>query len=86
MRSPLRSSRLPLRGLRVTLRALDDGAGPALYVGGDFSHAGFVPANGIARRRCEPTCYADCNTSTGPGALDIFDFLCFQDAFVAGCP
>ena len=28
-------------------------------------------------------CYADCD---GSGTLDIFDFLCFQDAFVAGCP
>jgi hypothetical protein len=28
-------------------------------------------------------CYADCN---GDGMLDVFDFLCFQDAFVMGCP
>lgn len=28
------------------------------------------------------TCYADCDQSTGPGSLDIFDFLCFQNAFV----
>jgi len=27
--------------------------------------------------------YADCN---GDGVLDIFDFLCFQDAFAIGCP
>ena len=27
-------------------------------------------------------CYADCDQS---GALDIFDFLCFQNGFVAGC-
>ncbi len=32
------------------------------------------------------TCYADCDQSTGPGVLDVFDFLCFQNAFVAGCP
>ena len=31
-------------------------------------------------------CYPDCDTSTGVGVLDIFDFLCFQNAFVAGCP
>ena len=30
-------------------------------------------------------CYADCDQSTGAGNLDIFDFLCFQNAFVAGC-
>jgi len=29
-----------------------------------------------------PACYADCDTSTGQGTLDIFDFLCFQSAFV----
>jgi hypothetical protein len=29
-------------------------------------------------------CYADCDTSTGVGTLDIFDFLCFQNSFVAG--
>ena len=28
------------------------------------------------------TCYADCDQSTGVGILDIFDFLCFQNAFV----
>jgi len=27
--------------------------------------------------------YADCD---GNGTLDIFDFLCFQNAFVGGCP
>ena len=29
-------------------------------------------------------CYADCDQSTGLGTLDIFDFLCFQNRFVAG--
>ena len=29
-------------------------------------------------------CYADCDISTGIGTLDIFDFLCFQNAFVSG--
>ncbi len=28
-------------------------------------------------------CYADCDRSTGAGVLDIFDFLCFQNAFVS---
>jgi hypothetical protein len=26
-------------------------------------------------------CYPDCDTATGVGVLDIFDFLCFQNAF-----
>jgi V8-like Glu-specific endopeptidase len=29
-------------------------------------------------------CYADCDQSTGVGVLDVFDFLCFQNSFVAG--
>jgi len=29
-------------------------------------------------------CYADLDTSTGAGTLDIFDFLAFQNAFVLG--
>ncbi|MCH7791586.1 MAG: hypothetical protein IID31_04810 [Planctomycetes bacterium] len=33
-----------------------------------------------------PVCYADCDTSTGVGELDIFDFLCFQHLFVLNDP
>ncbi len=33
-----------------------------------------------------PPCYADCDTSTGVGVLDIFDFLCFGNRFSAGDP
>jgi glucose/arabinose dehydrogenase len=33
-----------------------------------------------------PPCYPDCDTSSGQNVLDIFDFLCFQDAFVSGDP
>lgn len=36
--------------------------------------------------RCPPACDADCDASSGPGTLDIFDFVCFQDLFVAGQP
>jgi len=67
------------------MTTFDDGSGPALYVGGHFTHAGGfggVPADNIARWRCE-TCYPDCD---GSGSLDIFDFLCFQDAFVSKEP
>ena len=28
----------------------------------------------------------DCDTSTGLLVCDLFDFLCFQNAFVSGCP
>jgi glucose/arabinose dehydrogenase len=33
-----------------------------------------------------PSCYVDCDLSSGAGVLDIMDFLCFQDAFVSGFP
>ena len=31
-------------------------------------------------------CYADCDTQSGPGILDIFDFLCFGNRFAANDP
>ncbi len=31
-------------------------------------------------------CYADCDPSTGPGVLDIFDFICFGNRFDQGDP
>lgn len=34
---------------------------------------------------CSRPCYADCDHSTGFGVLDIFDFLCFGNAFAQGC-
>ena len=34
----------------------------------------------------ETSCYADCDESTGPRILDIFDFLCFGNRFHAGDP
>lgn len=34
----------------------------------------------------DPPCYADCDTSTGPGVLDILDFLCFGNRFAANDP
>jgi hypothetical protein len=38
-----------LDGTVMTLAVFDDGAGPALYVGGGFTTAGGVPASGLAR-------------------------------------
>lgn len=31
-------------------------------------------------------CYADCSPATGAGVLDVFDFICFQDAFSENDP
>jgi trimeric autotransporter adhesin len=60
------------------------GGGPALYAGGRFGTAGGQRAGLIAKWGCEATgCYADCD---GSAALDFFDFLCFQNEFLAGCP
>jgi hypothetical protein len=52
------------------------------------NHVHFVVPSGDALqirdyRDCLP-CYADCDTSTGVGTLDVFDFLCFQDKFALG--
>ena len=46
----------------------------------EFAFGGTIDlaANGVLG------CYADCDQSTGVGRLDIFDFLCFQNAFVTG--
>lgn len=33
-----------------------------------------------------PPCYADCHRTGWARVLDVFDFLCFQDAFVSGDP
>jgi hypothetical protein len=32
----------------------------------------------------DAVCYPDCDTGTGLGVLDIFDFLCFQNRFAIG--
>ncbi len=37
-------------------------------------------------RRILPACWADCDHDSGPGILDIFDFLCFGNLFAAGDP
>lgn len=43
-------------------------------------------ARGVSLLRTCAECYADCDISTGPGVLDIFDWLCFVDRFNAGLP
>ncbi|MFG0282882.1 MAG: GC-type dockerin domain-anchored protein [Phycisphaerales bacterium JB039] len=55
----------------------------SLVVGGYFADVGAgVASQSIARLvGCLPVCPPDCDAS---GALDFFDFLCFQDRFAAG--
>jgi hypothetical protein len=43
-------------------------------------------ANSLAYVAGSGPCYPDCDTSTGVGNLDIFDFLCFQNRFAASAP
>ena len=64
------------------------GARRSLFASGAFNSVGQgVPATNIAQwRTCIPSCYVDCDQSTGIGVLDVFDFLCFQSSFVAGEP
>jgi len=53
--------------------------GELLYSTLAGTQGGAVAANFDAAETCRQSCYPDC---TGEGDLDIFDFLCFQDAFV----
>jgi serine protease AprX len=48
----------------------------------------FVRGYGIidAVGALDTACFADCDSGTGPGMLDIFDFLCFQNRFATGEP
>ena len=41
------------------------------------------PSPNVCQESAGGSCYGDCDSN---GALDIFDFLCFQNAFVAGDP
>ncbi|MBX3322950.1 MAG: hypothetical protein KF757_08165 [Phycisphaeraceae bacterium] len=71
----------------LALMAFDHGigAGPALYAGGDFTTAGGVTANGIAKwQGCAvtpPPCLADIN---GDGVLDFFDVQMFLSLYASG--
>jgi len=71
-----------LDAIATALRGFDNGSGPALYAAcRDQS----TPGSLVFRWQCQ-ACYPDCDPSSGKGVLDIFDFLCFQDAFVQGDP
>jgi hypothetical protein len=53
-----------------------------------FAGSGSIPGNFVAFdnvtvEQLSQPCYADCDGNT---VLDVFDFLCFQDAFVAMDP
>ena len=55
----------------------DDGNGPATIIAGGFTSIDAESANSVTKLLpCETTCPADCN---GDGALNILDFVCFQN-------
>jgi hypothetical protein len=56
-------------------------AGELLYSTLAGTLGGAVAANWDVAELCSSPCYPDCD---GNEVLDVFDFLCFQDAFVAG--
>ncbi|MCA9278443.1 MAG: hypothetical protein H6815_07265 [Phycisphaeraceae bacterium] len=52
-------------------------------VGGSFWYAGQLPVENIVMYGCGATCYADCDDS---GSLDIFDYICFGNAYANNEP
>ncbi len=62
-----------------------DGAGGVMIAGDTLGSLGGANAGAYDAfvARFVP-CYADLDTSTGAGTLDIFDFLAFQNGFVNG--
>jgi trimeric autotransporter adhesin len=63
----------------AALAVMPDGR---LAAGGSFTSAGPHVSSRLAIWGCPP-CYPDCD---GDGQLDFFDFLCFQNSFLAGDP
>lgn len=78
--SPLGSTSGPVRALTIWNNQL--------VVAGEFFFAGGLASPGMAFWGCpQPaTCYPNCDASTTPPVLNINDFVCFLDAFVAGSP
>jgi hypothetical protein len=67
------------------LAAFDDGRGPSLWVGGNFTRIGDLESCRIARLvACRPNCYANCDVGGTGQLLNINDFMCFMNRFAAG--
>jgi hypothetical protein len=75
-----------VRALAVWDRDGEGPEAPGLYIGGEFTMAGGIPSPYIAKWQGCAACYPDCDTQSGPGVLDIFDFLCFGNRFAANDP
>ncbi len=81
-------ARNPQGGLLFVSRAAGSGESSRSYEGGNFTGASPTTAlrMQITYTPVSAGCYADCDTSTGVGVLDIFDFLCFGNRFSANDP
>ncbi|MFN0131398.1 MAG: GC-type dockerin domain-anchored protein [Phycisphaerales bacterium] len=56
-----------------------------LVVGGNFYMAGGIVSPGMAFWGCPaPACYANCDGSSVPPALNVSDFICFLNKYAAG--
>lgn len=64
-----------LAALELFVAALEEG--PGMYI----DDVQVAPAGWSPLPTCAELCYADCD---GSGALDLFDFLCYQALFAAG--
>ncbi len=60
--------------------------GTTLYIAGDGRNNATGEDEALLWSRPLNPCYADCDTSTGVGVLDLFDFLCWQNSFVNAEP
>jgi hypothetical protein len=62
--------------------------GGGVFVGGltagNIAGPSFGGNDAFLARYTIDSCYADCDQSSGAGVLDMQDFLCWQDDFVAG--
>lgn len=77
-----------LNGYVAAAVSWEDGRGPALYAGGNFTTAGGVVSHRIAKWvACQPD--PSCNTADFAepfGVFDLSDLVAFVVAFEAGCP
>lgn len=69
--------------LNFTVHSLAEDAEGELYLLG-VGRIGSVNFSTV--QKIVPRCWADCDQTTGPGTLDIFDFLCFGLLFAANDP
>ncbi|MEM1182399.1 MAG: hypothetical protein AAGM22_28895 [Acidobacteriota bacterium] len=74
-----------VNGLAAALAVFDDGNGPALYVGGDFTEAGGVPAQYLAKWDGTDWSAVGVDSLDGPvDALEVFDAGSGPELYIGG--